>query len=68
VLWANLIAWPIAGWLMQRWLQGYAYHVDLPLWLFPAAGLATLLIALATVAVHAMRVAGAKPITALRHE
>jgi putative ABC transport system permease protein len=68
VLWANLIAWPIAGWLMQRWLRGYAYHVDLPLWLFPAAGLATLLIALATVAVHAMRVAGAKPITALRHE
>jgi putative ABC transport system permease protein len=68
VLWANLIAWPVTGWLMQRWLQGYAYHVDLPLWLFPAAGLATLLIALATVTVHALRVAGAKPVTALRYE
>lgn len=68
VLWANLIAWPVAGWLMQRWLQGYAYHVDLPLWVFPLAGVAALSIALATVAAQALRTAGARPVAALRHE
>jgi putative ABC transport system permease protein len=68
VLWANLIAWPVAGWVMQRGLNGSAYHIDLPLWLFPATTLATLLIALATVSAHALRVARAKPVTALRYE
>jgi len=68
VLWANLMAWPVAGWLMQRWLQGYAYHVDLPLWLFPLAGVAALLIALATVAMQALRTAAARPVATLRYE
>ena len=68
VLWANLIAWPIAGWAMQRWLAGFAYHVELPLWLFPAAALAALAIALVTVTAHALRVARAKPVAALRYE
>ena len=53
---------------MQRWLEGFAYHVDMPLWLFPAAGLVALLIALVTVSTHALRVARAKPVTALRDE
>ena len=37
VLWANLIAWPVAFWAMDHWLQGFAYRVDLPAWLFLAA-------------------------------
>ncbi len=37
VLWANLIAWPLAFWAMDHWLRGFAYRVDLPLWLFLAA-------------------------------
>jgi putative ABC transport system permease protein len=53
---------------MQKWLEGFAYHVDLPLWLFPAAALLALLVALATVGVHVLRVAGAKPVLALRYE
>jgi len=68
VLWANLLAWPVAGWAMQRWLSGFAYHIDLPLWLFPATALATLLIALATVGAHAVRVARTRPVAVLRHE
>jgi putative ABC transport system permease protein len=68
VMWANLIAWPVAGWAMQRWLDGFAYHVDLPLWLFPAAALASLLIALGTVTAHSLRVSRAKPVAALRYE
>jgi putative ABC transport system permease protein len=68
VLWANLIAWPVAAWAMQRWLQGFAYHVDLALWLFPAAGTLALLIALLTVCTHSVLVARAKPVAALRYE
>jgi putative ABC transport system permease protein len=68
VVWANLIAWPVAGWAMRHWLEGFAYHIDLPLWLFPAAALSALLIALATVSAHSLRVAGTKPVAALRHE
>lgn len=68
LLWANLLAWPIAGWMLQRWLNGFAYHIDLPLWLFPATALATLLVALGAVGAYAMRVASTRPVVALRHE
>jgi putative ABC transport system permease protein len=68
VLWANLIAWPVAWWAMSRWLTGFAYHVDLPPWLFLASGGAALLIACATVLAHALMVGRASPVTALRYE
>jgi putative ABC transport system permease protein len=68
VLWANLIAWPLAGWAMTRWLNGFAYHVPLDWWLFPAAGGAALVVALATVAGQAWQVARRAPVTALRYE
>jgi putative ABC transport system permease protein len=68
VLIANLIAWPVAWWAMNRWLSGFAYHVDLPVWLFLAAGGAALVIACAAVLTHALAVARAAPVTALRYE
>ncbi len=68
VLWSNLIAWPLAWWAMQRWLSGFPYHVDLSLWMFPAAGIVALVIALATVAGQAWLVARQKPVLALRYE
>jgi putative ABC transport system permease protein len=68
VLWANIIAWPAAWWLMRRWLDGFAYRVSLDLWLFPAAGVAALAVALASVGIQAWRVARRKPIHALRYE
>jgi putative ABC transport system permease protein len=68
VLWANLIAWPMAFWAMHHWLDGFAYRVDLPPWLFLAASAAAMLIAWATVSVHAWLVARARPVTALRYE
>jgi putative ABC transport system permease protein len=68
VLWANLVAWPLAWWVMNWWLHGFAYHVDLPLWLFLAATAAAVVIAWATVCTHAWLVARAKPVTALRYE
>jgi len=68
VLWAALIAMPLAWWLMQRWLSGYAYHIALgPLPFLGAATLAVL-IALVTVITHAILTARAVPATALRYE
>jgi putative ABC transport system permease protein len=68
VLWANLIAWPVAAIAMNRWLHGFAYHIDLEAWLFFAAAAVALMIALATVGIHSMSVARSKPATALRYE
>lgn len=68
VLWANLLAWPVAAILMNRWLHGFAYHVDLEIWLFVAAAAVALLVALTTVGVHSMSVARSKPSAALRYE
>jgi putative ABC transport system permease protein len=68
ILWANLIAWPVTAYAMHGWLQGFAYHVDLAVWLFPAAAGLALLIALLTVSTHSILVARAKPVTALRYE
>jgi putative ABC transport system permease protein len=68
VLWANVIAWPVAWWLMQRWLAGYSRHVELQPWLFAAASTVALLLALATVAGQAWITARQKPVLALRYE
>ncbi|MHB1205333.1 MAG: ABC transporter permease [Rhodospirillaceae bacterium] len=68
VLWANALAWPAAYLVMRRWLQGFAYHVTLEPWIFLAASTAALTIAVATVAVHAVLVARAQPVAALRYE
>jgi putative ABC transport system permease protein len=68
VLWANLIAWPVTAYAMHQWLQRFAYHVDLAIWLFPASAGIALLIALMTVSTHSILIARAKPVAALRHE
>ena len=68
VLWANLIAWPLAAWLMTQWLNSFAYHIDLPVWPFAMAGVLALGVALVTVGSHCYSVARAKPILALRYE
>jgi putative ABC transport system permease protein len=68
ILWANLIAWPVAGMVMNRWLNGFAYHVDLEPWLFAASTALALVIALLTVSAHCYLVARAKPVVALRYE
>jgi putative ABC transport system permease protein len=53
---------------LHRWLQGFAYHVDLAVWLSPAAAGLALIIALLTVSAHSILVARAKPVAALRYE
>jgi putative ABC transport system permease protein len=68
VLLANLIAWPVAWFFMRRWLEGFAYHVDLEPLAFLLASALALVIALATVTGHALLVARARPAEALRYE
>lgn len=68
VLWATLLAWPIAALLLNRWLQGFAYHIALSPWLFVGATTLALLIALLTVSTHCYQVARARPVMALRYE
>ncbi len=68
VVWGCLLAWPVAAYVMRRWLATFAYHIDLPLWLFPAAAFAALLIAVLTVSAQSILVARARPVQALRYE
>ena len=68
VLWANLIAWPVAYIAMRQWLDGFAYRIELAPWMFVAATAAALAIALLTVIGHALLVARAHPVSALRYE
>ncbi|MFH0883497.1 MAG: FtsX-like permease family protein [bacterium] len=65
---ANLVAWPVAGWLMHRWLENFPYRVDLGIWVFAATGGISLLVALATVSLQALRAALINPARALRYE
>ena len=68
VLLANLLAWPVAWYFMQDWLEGFAYRIELSPFYFLTAGGLALVIAWATVAGHAARAARANPIHALRRE
>jgi putative ABC transport system permease protein len=68
VLLANVIAWPVAYYYLNRWLEEYAYRVRVQPLYFVAAGAAALVIAWATVFVHAVRLARASPVHALRYE
>ena len=65
---ANLIAWPIAYYAMHRWLQDFAYRIDLEIWAFVLSGFLALFIALSTVSYQAWKVARTNPVDALRYE
>lgn len=65
---ANAVAWPVSYYFMNRWLQNFAYRINLTIWPFLLAGLSALLIALLTVSWQAIRAATANPVEALRYE
>ena len=68
VLIANIIAWPVAYYVMNNWLKDFAYRININLWIFLLSGLIALLIALLTVSSHAVKAAIADPIKSLRYE
>ena len=65
---ASLLAAPIAYWLIERWLQAFAYRVDINVLLFALAGIAALLVAFATTSFHSLKTARLNPVDSLRNE
>jgi putative ABC transport system permease protein len=68
VLLANVIAWPIAYYVMGAWLEGFATRVELDWWVFAGAASAALAVAVAAVSIHTWGMAGARPVEALRYQ
>ena len=68
VLIAIAIASPIAWWAMNKWLEDFAYRIDVEWWIFAVAGVAAVGIALLTVSWQAIRAAVANPVDSLRDE
>ncbi len=65
---ANDIAFPVAWWAASKWLQEYAYHIDVHWWVFVMAGISACVIALLTVSYQAIKAAIANPVKSLRTE
>lgn len=68
VLIANVIAWPFTWWVMGLWLDQFAFHIEIPWWIFPLAGAITFIIALFSVSFQALRAASGNPVNSLRNE
>ena len=68
VLIASLIAFPVAWWAMKKWLQSFAYRIDIDWGIFLLAGVIVILIALITVSFQAIKAAIANPVDSLRSE
>ncbi len=68
VIIANLIIWPVAYFILNRWLQSFAYRVDIALWTFVISGLSVLVVSLLTVSWQIIRAATANPVDSLRYE
>jgi len=68
VLAANVVAWPLSWFAMNKWLEGFAYRVLIKPLFLPLAGLAALAIALATVSYHSIKTAFTDPADSLRYE
>jgi putative ABC transport system permease protein len=68
VLIANVVAWPLAYYVMNNWLNNFAYRTSMSIWIFAASGALALVIALLTVSSHAIKAATANPVKSLRYE
>lgn len=65
---ASVIAFPLAWWVMHKWLQDFSYRINIAWWIFLAAGSGALLIALVTVSFQAIKAALTNPVKSLRTE
>lgn len=68
VLLANILAWPAAFFIMTKWLNNFAYRIDIAWWMFIASGILTLIIAILTISHQAFKLAVSDPVEALRYE
>ncbi len=65
---ANLVSWPVSYFIMNKWLQNFAYRIDLELWIFALAACLALFIALLTISFQTIKAATANPVDSLRYE
>ncbi len=65
---AILVATPLTYWIMSRWLEDFAYRIDIKWWMFAAAGTIAFIIALATTSFQTLRAAVVNPVDSLRTE
>jgi putative ABC transport system permease protein len=68
VLVANIIAWPIAYFMMNRWMQNFAYKAGIGLWPFILSAVLAFLIALVTISYQSVKAALTDPVDCLRYE
>jgi putative ABC transport system permease protein len=68
VLVANVIAWPVVFYFMNKWLQNFAYKVNLNIWLFLLVGIISLLLAFLTISFQAVKASMENPVNSLRSE
>jgi len=68
VLIALIVASPVTWWIMQKWLDGFAYRIEIPWWSFVACGVGAIIIALLTISLQAIKTAVANPVDSLRNE
>ena len=68
VLMAALLAFPIAWWAMNNWLQDFAYHINISWWIFVLAGGVAVSIAVLTISFQAIKAAIRNPVKSLRSE
>lgn len=68
ILLANLIAWPLAWYFMQQWLDSFAYHIDMNLAIYVLAAIGAVVLALITVSSQSIKAAMTNPSNTLRHE
>jgi putative ABC transport system permease protein len=68
VIIATIIALPIAGFVMNKWLQDFTYRINMSWWIFAVAGILAAIIALITVSVQAIKAATANPVKSLKTE
>ena len=68
VVFALLIAFPIAWWVMNKWLQNFAYHINIRWWFFALAGVIAIVISFITVSYQSIKAARSNPVKSLRSE
>ena len=68
IILANIIALPVASYIMNKWLQNFAYHTDIGIFTFIVTGVLSLVIAFLTVSYQAARAAYSNPVNTLKYE
>ncbi len=68
VLLGNLLGWPLAYMAIRKWMEGFAYHINIPWWIFIYSAVFSLFIAIVTVLLRTLRTANLNPSITLKYE